>query len=306
MVYKTFKASLLFLVLILWSCQSKTSKYYDNLDIKDNSGQELIVKRDRFSEINTEYEIFSLASWNIRDLGRTKNSGEIALIAGVIKDFDIVLIQEIVGKDPAGIQAVAKIIDELNRLGSKWDYYVSNPTKSPSAKMSERYGFLWKTSKISVKGKPYLDSELEDLCYREPYIGNFTLKNQSKIITLVNYHSRKHDDSPEEEIVHLKNYKERLKSESIIIAGDFNLDEQQPVWDNFYSRGFVNALENTPTTLKTKCKSGNYLNHSIDNIYYTVNIKVIESGSLDFVKTCDNLKEARKLSDHLPVFIKFQ
>lgn len=306
MVYKTFKASLLFLVLILWSCQSKTSKYYDNLDIKNNSGQELIVKRERFSEINTEYEIFSLASWNIRDLGRTKNSGEIALIAGIINDFDIVLIQEIVGKDPAGIQAVAKIIDELNRLGSKWDYYVSNPTKSPSAKMSERYGFLWKTSKISVKGKPYLDLELEDLCYREPYIGNFTLKNQSKTITLVNYHSRKHDDSPEEEIVHLKNYKERLESESIIIAGDFNLDEQQPVWDNFYSRGFVNALENTPTTLKTKCKSGNYLNHSIDNIFYTPKIKVIESGSLDFVKTCDNLSEARNLSDHLPVYIRFQ
>lgn len=306
MVYKTFKASLLFLVLILWSCQSKTSKYYDNLDIKNNSGQELIVKRERFSEINTEYEIFSLASWNIRDLGRTKNSGEIALIAGVINDFDIVLIQEIVGKDPAGIQAVAKIIDELNRLGSKWDYYVSNPTKSPSAKMSERYGFLWKTSKISVKGKPYLDLELENLCYREPYIGNFTLKNQSKTITLVNYHSRKHDDSPEEEIIHLKNYKERLESESIIIAGDFNLDEQQPVWDNFYSRGFLNALENTPTTLKTKCKSGNYLNHSIDNIYYTPKIKVIESGSLDFVKTCDNLSEARNLSDHLPVYIRFQ
>ena len=224
----------------------------------------------------------------------------------VTYDFDIVLIQEIVGKDPAGIQAVAKIIDELNRLGSKWDYYVSNPTKSPSAKMSERYGFLWKTSKISVKGKPYLDLELENLCYREPYIGNFTLKNQSKTITLVNYHSRKYDDSPEEEIIHLKNYKERLESESIIIAGDFNLDEQQPVWDNFYSRGFLNALENTPTTLKTKCKSGNYLNHSIDNIYYTPKIKVIESGSLDFVKTCDNLSEARNLSDHLPVYIRFQ
>lgn len=232
----------------------KTSKYYDNLDIKDNSGQELIVKRGRFSEINTEYEIFSLASWNIRDLGRTKNSEEIALIAEVIRDFDIVLIQEIVGKDPAGIQAVAKIIDELNRLGSKWDYSVINPTKSPSAKMSERYGFLWKTSKVSVKGKPYLDSELENLCYREPYTGNFILKGQNKNITLVNYHSRKHEDSPEEEIVHLKNYKERLESDSVIIAGDFNLDEQQPVWNNLYAKGFVNALENTPKTLKTKCK----------------------------------------------------
>lgn len=306
MGYKFFQTSLFLLTLLIFGCQSKTAKYYEDTGKEDKNVLKITDKRERFSELNLDHEVFSLASWNIRDLGRTKNSEEIALIAGIIKDFDIVLIQEIVGKDPAGIQAVAKIIDELNRSGSKWDYYVSNPTKSPSAKMSERYGFLWKTSKISVKGKPYLDSKLEQLCYREPYIGIFNLKSQSKIITLVNYHSRKHNDNPEEEIIHLKNYKERLQTENIIIAGDFNLDEREPVWNSFYNNGFINALENTPTTLKTKCKSENYLNHSIDNIFYTQSIRVIESGSVDFVKNCDNLSRARTLSDHLPIYIKFQ
>lgn len=305
MAFRIFRSSILIFAILICSCQSKTSRYYENIDI-GNSELEFTERRERFSEVNTEFEIISLASWNIQDLGRTKNSEEITLIADIIKGFDIVLVQEVVGKDPAGIQAVAKIIDELNRLGSKWDYSVSNPTKSPSSNMSERYGFLWKTSKVSIKGKPYLDSKLEELCYREPFIGNFILKGQNKNITLVNYHSRKYNDNPEEEIVHLKDYRERLESESIIIAGDFNLDERQPVWNNFYTKGFINALQNTPTTLKTKCKLGNYLNHSIDNIFYTTEIKVIESGSLDFVKTCNKLSEARKLSDHLPVYIKFQ
>ncbi|WP_407264888.1 endonuclease/exonuclease/phosphatase family protein [Tenacibaculum maritimum] len=306
MAFNILKKGIFLALFILVSCQSKTSKYYDNLEIKEVSEIESKKKRERFSKLDANKELFAIASWNIRDLGRTKNPEEITSISKVIKDYDLILIQEIVGKDPAGIQAVAKIVDELNRLGSKWDYSVSNPTNSPSANMSERYGYLWKVNKATLKGKAYLDKDLEKLCYREPYIGTFVFKGRSESVTLVNYHSRKHNDKPEEEIIHLKDYKRRLGIDNIIISGDFNLNEKHPVWDNFYNNGFVNALENTSTTLKTKCKSGNYLNHSIDNIFSSDSIKVIKSGNIDFVKTCKNLNEARKLSDHLPVFIQFQ
>jgi deoxyribonuclease-1-like protein len=84
-----------------------------------------------------------IASWNIQDLGRSKNAEEINSIAKILRNFDLVAIQEVVAKDPAGAQAVTKIVDELNRMGSKWDYQISNPTKSPSVYMSERYAFLW-------------------------------------------------------------------------------------------------------------------------------------------------------------------
>ncbi|WP_158850581.1 endonuclease/exonuclease/phosphatase family protein [Algibacter sp. L1A34] len=247
-----------------------------------------------------------IASWNIKDLGRSKDASEIIQIAEIIRNFDIVAIQEVVGKDPAGAQAVAKIADELNRMGSKWDYRVSDPTKSPSAYISERYAFLWKTSKVSLSGRAYLDAALEEVCDREPYIGKFLPKNSSEPFYIVNFHSRKHDARPEEEIIFFKDYLTRLSSESIFILGDFNLNEKHEVWDNLYQKGFKSALKDSKTTLKTKCKALNYLNYAIDNIYYSSGkIEMHQSGKVDFVKDCNNLETARFISDHLPIYIEF-
>ena len=248
----------------------------------------------------------SLASWNIRHLGRTKTDQDIHDIANILRNFDIVAIQEVVAKDPAGAQAVAKIADELNRMGSKWDYQVSDPTKSPSVYISERYAFLWKTAKVDIIHRAYLDKELEDLCYREPFVAKFKQKGKTEPFYIMNYHSRKFNDRPEEEIIHFIDYPERLATDKILIAGDFNLNEKHDVWLPFYRKGFKSALQNQRTTLKTKCKGDDYLSHPIDNVYYAPGISMLQSGSIDLVKTCGNLARAREISDHLPVFMEFE
>ncbi|MBD0831305.1 endonuclease/exonuclease/phosphatase family protein [Aestuariibaculum sp. TT11] len=246
----------------------------------------------------------NITSWNIRDLGRSKNADELHQIAQTLRNSDLVAIQEVVAKDPAGAQAVAKIADELNRMGYKWDYRVSDPTNSPSAYISERYAYLWKTSKVKLLNKAFLDKELEDECLREPFIGKFQMKKGGDPFYIINFHSRKFNDRPEEEIIHFKYYPERLDSDRIILAGDFNLNEKHKVWNNLYKIGFKSALKETKTTLKTKCSNGLYLNHSIDNIYFTSStIKSTSSGSIDIVKDCLNLENARFLSDHLPVYM---
>ena len=190
-------------------------------------------------------------------------------------------------------------------MGSKWDYRISNPTNSPSVYISERYAFLWKTSKVKMTSRAYLDSELEDKCYREPFIGKFQLINGTEPFYVINFHARKHNENPEDEIIHFKEYPKRLKSDRVFIVGDFNLNENHEVWGGLYEIGFESALKNTKTTLKTKCKNGNYLNYPIDNIFYSSsNIQMLQSGVNDFVKACNNLENARYLSDHLPVFME--
>lgn len=246
-----------------------------------------------------------LVSWNIQHLGRTKTESDIKQIARILRNYDLVAIQEVVAKDPAGAQAVAKIADELNRMGFKWDYQVSDPTKSSSAYISERYAFLWKPSRVSMVGRAKLDKELEDLCFREPFIGRFRIKGDTTSFYIANYHSRKFSDRPQDEIIHLIHYPTRFSSDKIIIAGDFNADERDPVWSDFYNRGFKCALRNTKTTLKHACKSDIYRNHAIDNFYYTSGILKTDSGAIDFVLHCDSLQAARRLSDHLPVFMEF-
>jgi len=293
-----------FLLLICFSCQltEKHTKHgtlgeYENFtNLEAATG----LRLDRAQ--NT----ISLVSWNIRDLGGSKNEEEIEKIVQLLRDFDLVAIQEVVAKDPKGAQAVAKIAYGLNRTGSKWDYKVSDPTHSPSAYSSERYAFIWKTSKITLENTPFLDKKLEDVVVREPFIGLFKAIESMEQFYVVNFHSRKFNDHPEKEIKFFKAYPERLKSQNIIIAGDFNLNEKHTVWNPLYSKGYLSALKVSPTTLKIKCKNENYLNHSIDNIFYNeATMKVSTSGKVDFVGSCDNLTKARFISDHLPVFMEF-
>lgn len=298
-----------FVVLFIVSCtpNSKRDALLKKESLIENTGEiENSIVHNNFQPQYSNKDGLRIVSWNIQDLGKTKNSKEILQIAQIVRDFDIIALQEVVAKDPGGAQAVAKIADELNRMGFKWDYQISNPTKSPSGNISERYAFLWKTSKLNLVYKAYLDKELETIFFREPFIATFKIKGETIPFYVVNYHSRKYYDKPEEEIIHFLDYRRRLKSDRIIIAGDFNLDENHQVWKPFYRNGFRCALKETPTTLKMKCKNGNYTNHAIDNIYFDSGIKLLQSGSVDFVGSCQELEKARGISDHLPVFMEFK
>ncbi len=263
-------------------------------------------QRKENSERNKSSNTLKIVSWNIQDLGRTKNDSVIAVIVNVLKDFDIVAIQEVVAKHPAGAQKVALIADELNRKGAKWDYRISDPTKSPSVYISERYAFLWKTNKVNILGKAYLDNEIASKVFREPYIAKFKQKNKKAICTIVNFHSRKFNDNPELEIKYFNTYSKRLNTDKLIIAGDFNLNESHPVWNELYKQGFQSALENSKSSLKRNCSTGNYLSHNIDNIYYSKEINLVNSGVVDYVGSCKKLSAARTISDHLPVFMEFR
>ena len=300
----------LFLLASLLSCTSNSKRFNQLAAQADFSSNKNVVEKlsgeDNPSADFEKSKSLKVASWNIRHLGRTKTPEDIYEIANILRDFDLVAIQEVVAKDPAGAQAVAKIADELNRMGSKWDYQISDPTKSPSVYMSERYAFLWKTAKVNILHRAYLDKELEEICYREPFIGTFKLKGEKTPFYVLNYHARKYYDKPEEEIAHFITYPERLDSNRILIAGDFNLSETHEVWKPFFRKGFKSALQNQRTTLKVKCKQGNYLSHPIDNVYFTSGIEMITSGSIDIVTYCENLEKAREISDHLPVYMEFK
>ena len=288
------RISLLVFVSILFSFQDRIE---NKKTLKLSSNYTL-------NHINSDFKL-KIVTRNIKDLGRTKDEKEILEIANILRHYDVIAIQEVVAKDPAGAQAVAKIVDELNRMGSKWDYRISDPTNSPSVYMSERYAFLWKTSKVDLLTRAYLDKELENICVREPFIGKFKHKKGKEPFYVINFHSKKYKDNPEEEIILLNNYHKKLKSDRIFLVGDFNLDENHIVWNDLYHYGYKSAVNNTKTTLKLLCKEGNYLNHSIDNIYYnSLWIKKISSDHIDFVKSCKNLEKARSISDHLPVFLE--
>ena len=308
---KLFLNRVFFLLLIIFlsfGCKRSLQIEKDS-SVQNNSSRDIeTIYSPKIPEQrkSSNSKSLTLVSWNIQKLGKTKTPEVIYEIANILRVFDIVVIQEVVAKDPAGAQAVAKIADELNRMGFKWDYQISDPTKSPSSNMSERYAFLWKTSRVSLVHRAYLAKELEDLCYREPFVAAFKAKGNNDPFYVVNYHSRKYNDKPEEEIIHFIDFPERLASNRILIAGDFNLSEKHAVWKPFYRKGFKSALQNQRTTLRRKCKLGDYLSKPIDNIYFMPGITKVHASSVDFVQLCENLYRARKISDHLPVYMEFE
>ncbi len=242
-----------------------------------------------------------LLSWNIENFGQTKSNSEISFIASTVKDYDIVAIQEVVA-GYGGAQAVSRIADELNRKESKWDYVISDPTSS-SAYKTERYAYLWKTSRVRLKGRPWLESKFQLEIDREPYLTTFVI-NQ-KEVTLVNFHAITKSKQPEREIKYFKYLPALYPQLNLLFLGDFNCPESHSVFTPLKKMGYTPLLYNQKTSLKKNSKNGEALAYEFDNIFYNKKVKKIDGGVIHFYKTFSSLQEARKISDHIPIWMVF-
>lgn len=244
----------------------------------------------------------SICSWNIQNFGQTKDDDEIDYIANTINNYDVIALQEVVaGK--GGPQAVARLHDALNRKGSKWDYTISEPT-SGSAHGSERYAFIWKTSRLKKVGDAWLDKKFDIEIEREPYF--ITLRSEGQNFTLVSFHAIPKSKNPETEIKYFKFFPDRYKSRDLIFVGDFNLSQSHSVFTPLKNKGYEPVLVGQKTSLRQKCLNNDCLASEFDNIFYSKSaFEIRGAGIIPFYQAFDDLKQARAISDHVPVFFKF-
>lgn len=243
-----------------------------------------------------------ILSWNIQDFGRSKDKKEIRQIAEFLRDYDLVAIQEVAVNSANGPKAVARLADELGRMGFAWDYRISDPTNSPPYK-GERYAFLWKPSRVQNLGSFWLEESLPETVFREPYMGRFRFKG--KTILIANFHARRSADKPEEEIPLLASLPALYSADRLIFLGDFNLQESHHAFGSLQTLGYRPALQNQPTSLRQSCTTG-YFSEALDNIFFPPSLRLLDSGIIDTVGDCSNLKNARGLSDHVPVWMEIE
>jgi len=243
----------------------------------------------------------SVCSWNIKDFGQSKDDEEIDYIANTVKNYDVVAIQEVVaGK--GGPQAVARLHDALNRKGKKWDYIISEPTSGKQG--SERYAFIWKTSRLQKVGDAWLDKKFDVEIEREPYF--ITLSSEGKNFTLVSFHAIPKSKQPEKEIAYFKFFPQRYKSRDLIFVGDFNLPQSHSVFNPLKNMGYVPALKGQKTSLRQTCLDSDCLASEFDNIFSNKSaFEVHGAGIIPFYQAFEDFKQARAISDHVPVFLKF-
>lgn len=251
----------------------------------------LIITSSTFSQVK-------LLSWNVENLGSSKSEKDISFIVQTVKDYDIIALQEVVAGD-GGAQAVAKLADELNRKGSKWDYIVSDPTSS-SAYKTERYAFLWKTSKLKKIGEAWLEKKYNLEIDREPYYCTF--QYNYKQFTIANFHAITKSKQPETEIKYFKFLPIQYPNLNLLFVGDFNCPQSHTVFNPLKKMGYNCVFLNQKTSLKKECKDNECLASEFDNIWYnSAKFSVTNSKVIHFYNTFKTLKEAREISDHIPI-----
>lgn len=251
----------------------------------------------------------SIISWNLKDFGQSRDDEEILLIAKEIKHADIVAIQEVVAKHPGGVQAVARLADQLNRMGSNWDYSYSDPTGDESPHKRERYAFLWKPSKVKLNRPIKLIDELDLSVCREPAIAHFLYKDD--IISIMNYHACTHTKYyPErDEINSITDWIQIQKYSNLIWCGDMNLKIDDVAFNKAFNYGFTSVLSGEKTSLKKSCKNGNYLSRAEDNVLFKLRDASVKGFVLDIIADgdCNDVVWKRNsYSDHLAIEIRIR
>ena len=256
-------------------------------------------KNDSFRPVKDTYVI---CSWNLKDFGKSKSTETLDFIATTVSNSDVVAIQEVVAGN-GGVETVSKLAQILNNGKAHWGYVVSAPTSGNSYK-KERYAFLWKTARVQLIGKPWLEKKYSLAIDREPFFADFSCSGN--VNTLVNYHAITQKMQPETEIKYFKYIPAEYPEKSLLFLGDFNCPETHTVFNPLKSMGYVAVLKNQKTTLKKNCIQKNCLASAFDNFFYKKeNIQVDSAWAFYFFKQFPSMKEAGEITDHLPIFLRF-
>lgn len=242
-----------------------------------------------------------LVSWNIANLGGSKSDAEIGVMADVLAPAaDLVAIQEVITSE-AGQEAVRRLGEALQARGGTWAWTLSEPT---SGRGTERYAFLWRTERVRLDGLCSLNAGLAEPLDREPFLCRFATGARSVLVA--SFHAVPESKDPARENALLARLDAEYPQDDLVIVGDFNLPARHSAFDGLRARGFAEALGDALTTLKAvRSPSGEHLANPYDHVFYEpATLRPHRAGVLDFSGRFGDLRDARNVSDHLPVFVE--
>lgn len=282
-----------------------------------------------------------IATWNIRSFGSltrkwTADQNDspkrdlrgLRSIAEIIKRFDVVAIQELVGD-------LRALRDLMKFLGNQWSFLMTDITLGDAGN-NERLGFLFDNQRTQPSGlacelviPPDLlvgkDSTQKQFA-RTPYAVSFRAGETTFILATlhVEYGDESDDRIPELRGIAqwMANWARRSTKwhHNLLTLGDFNIDRWgSPLWQAFTSTGLTvpNELNNCPKTI-----FANPQNPQNDKFYDQIawftsgnsirlNMRYNTGGFFNFlphVYTDLNLSKrsvSYRISDHYPLWTEF-
>jgi endonuclease/exonuclease/phosphatase family metal-dependent hydrolase len=246
-----------------------------------------------------------IASFNIQVFGRRKLQKRVVadMLAGIVRRFDIVAIQEIRSRDQ---DVLPEFVNLVNAAGREYDYVIGPRIGRTSSK--EQYAFVFDRSSVEVdRAQLYTVSDPDDLLHREPFVGWFRVRgppeSEAFTFTLVNIHTD--PDEVQDELNSLDNvYRvvrdDGRKEDDVIILGDLNANDSQLGQLGEVS-GITWVISGVPTNTRGTKQYDNLLFHEQATAEF-----VGRSGTFDFMREFNlTVEQALEVSDHLPVWAEF-
>ena len=248
-----------------------------------------------------------IATFNLQVFGRTK-SGHLQTmqsLARIGSQFDIIALQEICGP---GEDAVALLVEEMNRDGSQYDYMLSQPRGNSAFK--QQFGFIFDRRSIAADRPRSCSIEDPDTLFEHPpFVGYFQVQPQLSRspfqFTLVNVQVNPENLHAELELmdeIYALIWNHGLGEEDIIMLGDFQANSAT-------LRSILGPSKLLPVLDDDTC-TDTRLSEQVDNILVHSETTSEFSGTADpfrFMRRFNlSLQEALMISDHLPVWAEFQ
>lgn len=264
------------------------------------------LERDQVVEAETA----KIAAFNIQVFGEAKSQkGDVmTVLAKIVREFDVVLIQEI--RDASG-QTIPNFVERINQIeGPNYSFIISERLGRSTSK--ETYAYVYNTEMVTlIQGSDYVYSDFNDVFEREPYIASFKIGNFDFV--LVGIHTK--PDDAYNEIGNLTLVVSSIQTakpneKDIIVMGDFNADgtyfDEDDASNLFKASEYKWLMRNDMDTMvKT--------NYTYDRIVvldatfnHEYNSNTAQVFYFDQVYGLNNQTFISEVSDHYPVFAQYK
>lgn len=266
----------------------------------------IFIEQDQVEETETA----KIAAFNIQIFGQAKSQKEdvMAVLTRIVREFDIVLIQEV--RD-ASEQTIPNFVEEIDQLeGPQYSFVRSERLGRTTSK--EAYAYIYNTQTVQfIQGSDFVFNDVADVFEREPYIASFKIGNFDFV--LVGIHT-KPDDAYNEignlTLVVSSIQTSKPEEKDIIVMGDFNADgsyfdesaTSNPFKDSQYHwliTDNMDTMVKTDYTYDRIVILDTTLGHEHDagtaHVFY-----------FDQVYGLKNQTFVGEVSDHYPVFAQYQ
>jgi len=250
-------------------------------------------------------ETIRIASFNIQVFGEAKlnNPAAMPIIVEVLKNFDLIAIQEIRAQQDV-CQALVQMLNQDGRF--RYDYVVGPRLGRSNSK--EQYAYIYDLASIEVdRNQMYTVDDRNDLLHREPLVGWFRARGpqpgEAFTFTLVNVHTDPDEvdrelDSLDDVFIAVRD--DQRQEDDVIMLGDFNAHNAK-LGQLGLLPGLVCVVNNAPTNTRGDKQYDNILFSRVATTEFAG-----KGGVFDFLRHYNlTLEQALEVSDHLPVWGEF-